>query len=47
MITIDAATNEIVETIPDGEPVQGPLTTGFDSIWTVNLEHDNVFRLTP
>jgi streptogramin lyase len=47
MVTIDPATNEIVETIPDGEPVQGPLTMGFDSIWTVNLEHDNVFRLTP
>jgi hypothetical protein len=47
MLTIDPATNEIVETIADGEPVQGPLTMGFDSIWTVNLEHDNVFRLTP
>ena len=47
LVTIDPATNEIVESIPDGEPVHGPLTMGFDSIWTVNLEHDNVFRLTP
>lgn len=47
MVTIDPATNEIVDTITGGEPVQGPLTLGFDSIWTVNLEHDNVFRLTP
>ena len=47
MVTIHPATNEIVETITGGEPVQGPLAVGFDSIWTVNLEHDNVFRLTP
>ena len=47
MVTVDPATNEIVDTITGGEPVQGTLTVGFDSIWTVNLEHDNVFRLTP
>jgi hypothetical protein len=44
---IDPATNEIVETITGGEPVQGPLAAGFDSMWTVNIEHDNVFRLSP
>ena len=44
---IDPATNEIVETMTGGEPVQGPLAAGFDSIWTVNIEHDNVFRLFP
>jgi streptogramin lyase len=47
MVTIDPATNEIVDTITGAEPVEGTLTVGFDSIWTVNLEHDNVFRLTP
>jgi hypothetical protein len=44
---IDPATNEIVETMTGGEPVQGPLAAGFDSMWTVNIEHDNVFRLSP
>ena len=47
MVRIDPATNEIVETITSDEAVQGPLTVAFDSIWTVNLEHENVFRLTP
>ena len=47
MVRIDPATNEIVETITSDEAVQGPVTVGFDSVWTVNLEHDNVFRLTP
>jgi hypothetical protein len=47
MVHIDPATNEIVETITSDEAIQGPLTVAFDSIWTVHLEHDNVFRLTP
>ena len=47
MVRIDPATNEIVETITSDQAVQGPLTFAFDSIWTVNLEHDNVFRLAP
>ena len=47
MVRIDPATNEIVETVAGEEDVQGPLTVAFDSIWTVNIEHDNVFRLTP
>ena len=47
MVRIDPATNEIVETITSDQAVQGPLTVAFDSLWTVNLEHDNVFRLTP
>jgi hypothetical protein len=47
MVRIDPATDEIVETITSDEAIQGPLTVEFDSIWTVNLEHDNVFRLAP
>ena len=47
MVRIDPATNEIVETITSDQAVQGPLTVAFDSLWTVNLEHDNVFRLAP
>ncbi len=47
MVRIDPATNEIAETITSDQSVQGPLTVAFDSIWTVNLEHPNVFRLTP
>jgi streptogramin lyase len=47
MVRIDPATNEIVETIASDDAVHGPLTSGFDSVWTVNLEHPNVFRLTP
>jgi streptogramin lyase len=43
---IDPATNETVEVVTGGEPVQGPLAVGFDSIWTVNLEHPNVLRLS-
>jgi virginiamycin B lyase len=43
---IDPAANEIVEIVIGGEPVQGGLAIGFDSIWTVNLEHPNVFRLS-
>jgi DNA-binding beta-propeller fold protein YncE len=47
MVRIDPATNEIVETVSSDAAVQGPLTVAFDSIWTVNVEHDNVFRLAP
>ena len=47
MVRIDPATNEIVETITSDQAVQGPLTVAFDSIWTVNVEHADVFRLTP
>ena len=47
MVRIDPATNAIGETITSDDAVQGPLTSGFDSIWTVNLEHPNVLRLTP
>jgi streptogramin lyase len=43
---IDPETNEIVELVTGGEPVHGPLTVGFESIWTVNLEHPNVLRLS-
>jgi hypothetical protein len=46
MVTIDPATNEIATT-HRRRARPGALTVGFDSIWTVNLEHDNVFRLTP
>ena len=47
LVRIDPATNEIVETITSEQAVQGPLTVAFDSIWTVNLEHPDVFRLNP
>ena len=44
---IDPATNEVVQVVTSDDAVQGPITAGFDSIWTVNIEHDNVFRLLP
>ena len=47
MVRIDPATNEVVETITSDQAIEGPLTLDFDSIWTVNLERDNVFRLAP
>lgn len=47
MVHIDPATNEVVETITSDQAIEGPLTLDFDSIWTVNLERDNVFRLAP
>jgi hypothetical protein len=47
---IDSATNMVVETVDAGTDVsaiQGPLTVAFGSIWTVNIEEDSVFRLSP
>jgi streptogramin lyase len=46
----DEASNSLVETIvsePDIHAIQGPLTVAFGSIWTVNIEEDVVYRLTP
>jgi streptogramin lyase len=47
MVRIDEATSEIVETITSDVPVQGPITEGFGSIWTVELERDVVYRMSP
>lgn len=47
---VDEATSSIVETIasePEIHAIQGPLTLAFGSIWTVNIEEDVVYRLTP
>ena len=47
---LDTATNMVVETVHAGTDVtaiQGPLTVAFGSIWTVNIEEDSVFRLSP
>lgn len=48
---IDAATNTIVNSLisePDISAVQGPLTVAFGSIWTVNIElEEMVYRIAP
>ena len=44
---IDEATNEVVDRVTADLPIQGPLTIGFGSIWTVNIERDVVYRLRP
>ena len=47
---IDPATDVVVETLgaePEINAIQGPLTEGFGSIWTVNIEEDTVYRLRP
>ncbi|MFN8622981.1 MAG: hypothetical protein U0869_19760 [Chloroflexota bacterium] len=47
---IDGATNAVVDQVtsePDIDPIQGPLALGFDSIWTVNIEQNAVYRLAP
>jgi len=47
LVRIDEATNEIVETITSDSAVQGPVTQAFGSIWTVELERDVVYRISP
>lgn len=47
LVRVDPATNLIVETITSERAIQGPLTVGFDSIWTVEIERDAVYRLAP
>jgi streptogramin lyase len=44
---IDEASNEVVESITSETATQGPVTTGFGSIWTVDLERDTLFRIAP
>jgi streptogramin lyase len=47
---IDPATNAVTvsyESEPEIHAIQGPLTEAFGSIWTVNIEEDTVYRLTP
>ncbi|MET0773699.1 MAG: hypothetical protein ABWZ82_11480 [Candidatus Limnocylindrales bacterium] len=47
---IDPDTNLVVETFgsePSINAVPGPLAEGFGSLWTVNIEEDAVYRLTP
>ena len=44
---IDPATNEVVETMTSENSVQGPLTVAFDSIWTVEIERNVIYRLRP
>jgi streptogramin lyase len=47
LVRIDEATNEVVETITAEPAIQGPVTVGSGSIWTVNIERDTVFRIAP
>jgi streptogramin lyase len=47
LVRIDEVTNDIVDTILAEPPIQGPVTTGFGSIWTVNVERDVVYRVAP
>jgi hypothetical protein len=35
----------VVDTISAERAIQGPVTTGFGSIWTVDIERDSVFRV--
>ena len=44
---IDEATNEVVDPVVSKEAIQGPVTTGFGSIWTINIERDVVYRVKP
>jgi streptogramin lyase len=47
---IDPATDRIVDAVVAGtdvNPAQGPMALGFGSLWTVNIEQDSVYRLSP
>ena len=47
---LDPDTGAVIESMvagPDGSASQGPITEAFGSIWTMNLEEDSVFRLSP
>ena len=44
---IDEATNEVLDRVAADLPIQGPLTVGFGSIWTINIERDVVYRIAP
>lgn len=47
LVRIDESTNEIVDRISSGLAIQGPVTFGFGSIWTVNIERPVVYRIAP
>lgn len=47
LVRIDEATNDIVDRISAEPAIQGPVTFGFGSIWTVNIERPVVFRVAP
>ena len=42
---IDEATNEVVDRVVSEPAIQGAVTTGFGSIWTINIERDVVYRV--
>ncbi len=44
---IDEATNEVVDPLTYEPAIQGPLTVGFGSLWTINIERDVVYRIKP
>ena len=44
---IDESTNQVVDPVTTELAIQGPLTVGFGSIWTVNIERDVVYRIKP
>lgn len=46
LAVIDPESNQVVETITADVPVQGPLTVAHDSIWTIAIERDVVYRLS-
>jgi streptogramin lyase len=45
LMRIDEVTDEILYTITAEPAIQGPVTFGFGSIWTTNIERDTVFRI--
>lgn len=44
---IDEATNEVVDAVTHEPAIHGPLTVAFGSIWTINIERDVVYRISP
>lgn len=47
LVRIDPVTNALVDPIVSEPAIQGPVTVGFGSIWTINIERDMVYRLRP
>ena len=47
LLHIDEATDEVDWIIAAEPAIQGPVTFGFGSIWTVNIERDVVYRIKP
>lgn len=44
---IDESTNEVIDAVTNEQAIQGPLTVAFGSIWTINIERDVVYRVSP